>query len=82
MITSPNNLTVITPFLRHVVRLSNLIKLGGKIDINDLSMEEVYYIEYFGMRRQKAEDTARFKALFDGLVKLFNALARCIRGKI
>lgn len=44
-------------------------------------MEEVHYIEYFCMKRKNAEETARFKALFEGLTKLFTALIRSLRGR-
>ena len=49
--------------------------------MNDLSMEDIYYIEYFGMKRLMAEEKSRFKALFEGLTKLFQALAKVMRGR-
>ena len=44
-------------------------------------MEEVYYIEYFSMKRKNEEETARFKALFEGLTKLFQALIKSLRNR-
>ena len=52
------------------------------MDIKDLTMEEVYYMEYFGMKRRNAEESSRFKALFEGLSKLFNGLAKALRGRL
>lgn len=38
--------------------------------MNSLTMEDIYYMEYFGMKRRKAEEITKFKALFEGLSKL------------
>lgn len=55
---------------------------GVNIDIKDLTMEEVYYMEYFSMKRRNAEETTKFKVLFEGLTKLVQALAKSMRGRL
>ena len=38
--------------------------------MNDLTMEDIYYMEYFSMKRRKAEELTKFKSLFEGLSKI------------
>lgn len=72
MLKTPKAVTKISPKAREIITLSNLALLGFNIDINDITSEQAYYIEYYGMRRRNMEEQARFKALFENLGKIFS----------
>ena len=45
------------------MRYSNLLLLGIHIDLDDLNVDVVNGIEYYGMKRRAIEEEERFKAL-------------------
>lgn len=48
---------------QQVLKYSNLLLLGFNIDLDELNVELVNGIEYYGMRRRALEEEERFKAL-------------------
>lgn len=48
---------------RHIISLYNLIDIGVSIDINELTTEEAYYLEYYGTRRKIKDENNRFEIL-------------------
>jgi hypothetical protein len=51
------------------MKLYNLINIG--VNIPDLTVEEAYYLEYYGVKRKNKDEETKFKILFDNLSKMF-----------
>lgn len=49
--------------VRHIISLYNLVDIGISININELTVEEAYYLEYYGTRRKIKDENNRFEIL-------------------
>lgn len=74
LIKTPKAITKTSPYVQKIIRLSNLGDLGYSLDCDDITMEDAYYINYFGTRRQQKELQIKFEALFKGLGQLAKGL--------
>ena len=63
MLDAPKAIEHVSPLASEVIKYSNLLLIGFKVDLDDLPVNVVHGIEYFSMRRRAKEEEERFKAL-------------------
>lgn len=71
LVKTPKAVTRTSPYVAKIIRLHNLGDLGYSLDADSITMEDAYYINYFGIRNKQEETKLKFKTLFDYLGKLF-----------
>lgn len=59
---------------KRVLLMANYLKSGFTIDLNSVDAELAYYVQYFAMKRNAAEEESRFRVLFENLAKLLSKL--------
>lgn len=63
ILNTPKAITRISPRTAEVIKYANFLLLGFHINLDDLPVDLVNDIEYYGMKRRAKEEEERFKAL-------------------